>query len=61
MDIVITPDGSNCVTCEPIEMELDASSVTCEAFSGGKCAYSSGRQAGKEEVILDWEKYFSGS
>lgn len=38
--IVLTTTDSNCVTCEPIKVELDASSVDVEAFSDGKCVYS---------------------
>lgn len=57
-DIVITPADSNCVTCEPIGVELDASSVTCEAFSDGKRVYSKtlpllSRTTSVEELTLE--------
>lgn len=45
----------------PTATELDAFSVTCEAFSDGKRVYSSGQQSGRVEFISDWEKYFSES
>lgn len=56
--IVITPADRNCVTCEPIEIKLDASSVDVQAFNEGECAYSETQPVGEAVPISDWAKYF---
>lgn len=62
-EILITaaPTDSCWDTQYPTATEFVASSIKVEAFSDGKCVYSSGQQSGCVEFISDWEKYFSES